>query len=101
MAGYQGQSGADQGGHEVAARAIFPHVFKRLIEERVVGQEQLRAPLTGFGDEVQGGLQGHQDGLDLLVGVSHFEPHPVAGDGPGRWIAAFQQVNDVSQPRAH
>ena len=78
-----------------AAGAVFPHVFQGPVQERVVGQEQLGAPVSGFGDHGRGGLQGHQDACHRLGGVTHFEADPVPGHGPGRWIAAFQQVDDV------
>ena len=95
VAGYHGQPGPEQGRQQPAAGAVFPHVFQRPVQERVVGQEQLGAPVAGFGDHGRGGLQGHQDGLHRLRRVSHFEADPVPGHGPRRWIAAFQQVDDV------
>ena len=101
MAGDHGQAGPDEGRQQVAAGAVLPHVFQGLIEERVVGQEQLGAPVGRFGDNGRSGLQGHQDGLDGLAGVSHFEPHPVAAHGPGRWIVAFQQVDNIFKRRTH
>ena len=66
-----------------------------------MGQEQLGAPAAGFGHHGRGSLQGHQDGLHRLRRVTHFEAGPVPGHGPRRWIAAFQQIEDVLQRRAH
>ena len=59
-----------------------------------MGEQQLGAP-GGFGHHRRRGLQGHQDGRDRLGRMSRFQADPIPSHGPRRWIAAFQQIDDV------
>ena len=93
----QGDAGPHQRGHRAALRAGGGHRVHRAQQQRVVGDQQVRAPRDGLVDDGLDRVDGEQHPAYRLVGVAGDQPDGVPVGGPARVVEPVEHADDVGQ----